>query len=87
MGWLSRLVDLSQHQSLRVGFHSPKTRRPMLLAQHGRQRWRSRASSHIEGREAPQTRDNSIPANLLAFMAERPGSKKTVTIEGAHTPS
>jgi pimeloyl-ACP methyl ester carboxylesterase len=29
------------------------------------------------------TRDNSIPANLLAFMAERAGSKKTVTIEGA----
>ena len=29
------------------------------------------------------TRDNSIPVNLLAFMAERAGSKKTVTIEGA----
>ena len=29
------------------------------------------------------TRYNSIPANLLAFMAERAGSKKTVTIEGA----
>jgi pimeloyl-ACP methyl ester carboxylesterase len=29
------------------------------------------------------TRDNSIPANLLAFMAERARSKKTVTIEGA----
>ena len=29
------------------------------------------------------TRDNSIPANLLSFMAERAGSKKTVTIEGA----
>jgi pimeloyl-ACP methyl ester carboxylesterase len=29
------------------------------------------------------TLDNSIPANLLAFMAERAGSKKTVTIEGA----
>ena len=26
------------------------------------------------------TRDNSIPVNLLAFMAERAGSKKTVTI-------
>jgi pimeloyl-ACP methyl ester carboxylesterase len=29
------------------------------------------------------TGDNSIPVNLLAFMAERAGSKKTVTIEGA----
>jgi pimeloyl-ACP methyl ester carboxylesterase len=29
------------------------------------------------------TRDNSIPADLLAFMAERAGSKKTVMIEGA----
>src|ERR1700738_2672890 len=29
------------------------------------------------------TRDNSIPVTLLAFMAERAGSKKTVTIEGA----
>jgi len=29
------------------------------------------------------TCDNSIPANLLAFMAERAGSKTTVTIEGA----
>jgi pimeloyl-ACP methyl ester carboxylesterase len=29
------------------------------------------------------TRDNSIPPNLLAFMAERAGSKKTVTIGGA----
>jgi pimeloyl-ACP methyl ester carboxylesterase len=29
------------------------------------------------------TRDNSIPVNLLAFMAERAGSKKSVTIEGA----
>jgi pimeloyl-ACP methyl ester carboxylesterase len=29
------------------------------------------------------TRDNSIPATLLAFMAERAGSKKTVAIEGA----
>ena len=29
------------------------------------------------------TCDNSIPVNLLAFMAERAGSKRTVTIEGA----
>ena len=40
--------------------------------------WKSIPSWHIFG-----TRDNSIPANLLAFMAERAGSKKTVTIEGA----
>jgi pimeloyl-ACP methyl ester carboxylesterase len=29
------------------------------------------------------TRDNSIPPDLLAFMAERAGSKKTVTVGGA----
>jgi pimeloyl-ACP methyl ester carboxylesterase len=29
------------------------------------------------------TRDNSIPPDLLAFMAERAGSRKTVTIGGA----
>ena len=40
--------------------------------------WKSIPSWFIFG-----TRDNSIPANLLAFMAERAGSKKTVTIEGA----
>jgi pimeloyl-ACP methyl ester carboxylesterase len=29
------------------------------------------------------TGDNSIPPDLLAFMAERAGSRKTVTIGGA----
>jgi hypothetical protein len=44
--------------------------------------WKSIPSWFIFG-----TRDNSIPANLLAFMAERAGSKKTSRLKVPHTPS
>jgi pimeloyl-ACP methyl ester carboxylesterase len=58
------------------------TQRPMaeraMTDVSGVAAWKAIPSWFIFG-----TRDNSIPANLLAFMAERAGSKKTITIEGA----
>lgn len=58
------------------------TQRPFaeraMAEMSGAAAWKAIPSWFIFG-----TRDNSIPAELLAFMAERAGSKKTVTIEGA----
>jgi pimeloyl-ACP methyl ester carboxylesterase len=58
------------------------TQRPMaeraMTEPSGVAAWKAIPSWFIFG-----TRDNAIPAGLQAFMAERAGSKKTVTIEGA----
>ncbi|MGX9428779.1 alpha/beta fold hydrolase [Bradyrhizobium sp. LeoA1S1] len=71
-------ADLSETEARLLALtQRPMAERAMTEVSHGAA-WKAIPSWFIFG-----TLDNSIPANLLVFMAERAGSKKTVTIEGA----